>query len=77
MVACNIDHSGATLGMSQNSAYHIGVALFPAPAILLYLPCIYDIAYEIQCIAGVVFEKIVQGLGFAVLGAKVNVRDKD
>jgi hypothetical protein len=53
------------------------MALFPTPFVLLYLPSIYDVAYEIQCVTAVVFEKIVESLGFRVLGSKMNIADKN
>ncbi len=73
MITCYIDHTGTTFTVAQDSAYYVGVALFPTPFILLYLPGIYDISYEIECVAGIVFEKVVEFLGLAVFGAEVYV----
>jgi hypothetical protein len=53
------------------------VALFPSPAILLYSPSIYNITYQIQCIAGVVFKKVVELIGFAISCAQMHIADKD
>jgi hypothetical protein len=73
MIASNIDHTCATLGMTQDSTDHIGMALFPTPFVLLYLPSIDDVAYKIKCFAGVVFEKVVELFSLAVLGTKVHI----
>jgi hypothetical protein len=59
MIACYVNNSGATLGMTQHTAHHIGMTLLPAPLVLLYSPSVYDIAHKIQGITRVVFEKIV------------------
>jgi hypothetical protein len=64
---------GAVLGMTQDPAHHIGMALSPTPTVLLDLPGINDVAYEIEPIRGVVLEEIVQQIGLAVSGAKVHV----
>jgi hypothetical protein len=63
--------------MPHYSAYHIGVALFPTPFVLLNFPGIYNVAYKIQGFAGVVFEKVVECFGLAVTSAEVYIRDKD
>jgi hypothetical protein len=47
MIAGYEYHSSATLGMTQYSTHHIGMALLPTPAILLYLPSIKDVAHKI------------------------------
>jgi hypothetical protein len=73
VITGHIDHSCATLGMTQDPAYYIGVALFPAPTILLYLPGVDDVTHKIQGFAGVVFEKIVELFSLAILGAKVHI----
>jgi hypothetical protein len=73
MIAGHIDHTGATLGMTQDSTDHIGMALFPTPFVLCYFPPIYDVAYKIKCFAGVVFEKVVELFSLAVLGTKVHI----
>jgi hypothetical protein len=49
------------------------MALFPAPAILSYLPSINDVAHQVQGLAGVVLEKIVELISLAVSCAKVYV----
>ena len=49
------------------------MALFPTPAILLYLPSVNDVAYEIKCFASVVLEKVVELFSLAVFGAKMNI----
>jgi hypothetical protein len=69
MIAGHIDNSGATLGMPHYSADHIGMTLFPSPSVLLYFPCVNDVAYKIQGFAGVVFEKVVECFGLAVASA--------
>jgi hypothetical protein len=73
VVAGHIDYSGATLGMTQDSTDHIGMALFPTPFVLLYLPGVDDVTHKIKCFAGVVFEKVVELFSLAVLGTKVHV----
>jgi hypothetical protein len=45
--------------MPQYAANHIGMALFPAPFVLLYAPHIQYVPYQVQGFAGVVFEKVV------------------
>jgi hypothetical protein len=45
------------------------MALFPAKFILLYLPSVYDIAYEIQSFTSVMFEEIIKLIGFAIFSA--------
>ena len=73
MIASHIDHTGATLGMTQHSTYHIGMALFPTPLVLCHFPSIDDVTHKIECFAGVVFEKVVELLSLAVLGTKVHI----
>jgi hypothetical protein len=70
-------HTGATLGMAQDPAYHVGVALFPSPPVTLYLPSVDDVAHKIQCVAGIVFEEVVESPGLAVSGAEMHVRNED
>jgi TRAP-type mannitol/chloroaromatic compound transport system permease small subunit len=77
VIAGNEYHSSATLGMTQYSAYYIGVALFPAPFVLLYLPGVNDITHKIQCIAGVVLEKVIETICLTIFGTKMNITDKD
>ena len=64
---------GAALGMTQYATHHVGVALAPTPAVLLDLPGINNVTYQIQLIRAVVLEKIVEQIGLAVSGAKVHV----
>jgi hypothetical protein len=45
VIACYEYNSSAAFGMSQYSAYYVGVALFPTPFVLLYLPGINNIPY--------------------------------
>jgi hypothetical protein len=59
--------------MAQHTAHYIGMTLFPPPFVLFYFPCINNVAHKIQCIAGGVFEKIVEMIGLAIFGAKMNV----
>jgi hypothetical protein len=63
--------------MPHDTTDYIGMALFPAPLVLLYLPSVYDIAHHIQCVAGIVFEKIVELFSLAIFGSKVYIRDKN
>jgi hypothetical protein len=51
--------------------------LFPSPLVLLYLPCINDISHKVEGVAGMVLQKVIQFLGLAITGAKVNIRDKN
>jgi hypothetical protein len=69
MIAGYEHHTGAAFGMAQDPTHHVGMALLPTPAVLLYLPSIDDVAYQIQGITGVVLEEIVQGLGFTIFRA--------
>jgi hypothetical protein len=62
--------------MTQNPAYHVGVALAPAPLVLLYLPGVYDVTYQIQDIAGIVFEEVIEPVCLAISGAKMHVGDE-
>jgi hypothetical protein len=73
MIASHIDYSGTTLGMTQHSTDHIGMALFPTPSVLCYFPSIYDVTHKIKCFAGIVFEKVVELFSLAVLGTKVHI----
>jgi hypothetical protein len=73
MITCYENHSGAAFGMTQYAANHVGMALFPAPFILLYLPCVDDIAHEIKGVTGVMFEEIVEPIGLAVSSAQMHV----
>lgn len=50
---------GTALGMTQDPAYHVGVALTPAPSVLLDFPGIYDVSHQIELIRGVVLEEVV------------------
>jgi hypothetical protein len=68
VIACYEYYSSAALGMTQNSAYYIGMTLFPSPFVLLYLPGVDDIPNEIESVAGIVFEKVVELFRFAVFG---------
>ena len=77
MIAGYEHHPGTTLGMAQDASHHVGMALFPPPFVALDLPSVDDVTYQIQGIAGVVLEEIVEGFGFAVSGAEMNVRDED
>jgi hypothetical protein len=43
----------------------------------LYFPGINNISYKVKSIAGVVLQKIVELLGLAITGAKVNIGDKN
>jgi hypothetical protein len=49
------------------------MALFPSPLVALHLPTIDDVAYQIQGVAGVVFEKVVECFGFTVTCAKMYI----
>jgi hypothetical protein len=53
------------------------MALFPAPFVLLDLPNVQYVAYEIQRFAGVVFEKVVESVGLTVSSAKVYITNKN
>jgi hypothetical protein len=63
--------------MSQYTADNIGVALFPTPLVLLNLPRINDISYKIQCVAGVVFEKVVELVCLTISCSEMHIRNKD
>jgi hypothetical protein len=77
VIASHIDHTGATLGVTQDSTDHIGMALFPTPSVLCYFPPIYDVSHKIKCFATVVFEKVVELFSLAVLGTKMDITDRD
>jgi hypothetical protein len=53
------------------------MALFPSPFVLLYLPDVQDVAYEIQCFAGVVFEEVVKFVGLAVPRTEMEITNKN
>jgi hypothetical protein len=73
VVASNEYDFGALFGMSQYATHHVGVALSPAPAVLLDPPGVDDVTHQIQLIGGVVLEEIVEQICLAVSGAKVHV----
>ena len=73
MIACYEYHPGATFGMTQYAPDHVGMALAPAPFVLLYLPGIYHIPNQIQSVAGVMFEKIVETIGLTITGAQMYI----
>ena len=73
MIAGHINNSSATLGMTKNSAHHVGMALFPTPFVLLYAPGIYYVSHKIQGFAGVVLEKVVEFLCLTVSGTKMYI----
>jgi hypothetical protein len=77
VITCYEYHTGSALGMTQYSAHNIGVTLFPAPFVLLYFPGIDNIAHQIQCVTGVVFEKVVETIGLTIFGSKMDITDKD
>jgi hypothetical protein len=52
------------------------VALGPKPA-PAQLPTVYDVAHQIQHVAGVVLQKIEQGFGLESRRANVQVRNKN
>ena len=76
MIAGYEHHPGAAFGMAQHPADHVGMALFPTPFVALYLPSVDNVTHQIQGIAGVVLEEIVEGFGFAVSGAEMHVRNE-
>ena len=73
MVSCYEYHPGATFGMAQDATHHVGMALAPAPLVLLDLPGVYDVAYQIQSIARVMFKEIVESISLAVAGSQMHV----
>ena len=73
MIAHHEYDLGAALGMTQDPAHHVGVALSPAPAVLLYFPGVDDVSHEIEPISGVVLEEIVELISLAVSCAEVHV----
>jgi hypothetical protein len=75
VIAGYVYHPCATFGMTQDPAYHIGVALAPAQSILLGFPAIQDVTHEIQGVTGMMFEEIVEFFGLAVTGAEVYIAD--
>ena len=77
VIAYHIYHSRASPGMCEYPAYDIGMALPPAQFILLNFPAIYDIAHEIQGVAGMVFEEVIELFGLAVFDTEMHVRDED
>jgi hypothetical protein len=77
MIACYIDYPCATFGMTKNTADHIGMALLPAPLVLLYAPGIYYVPHKIQGLAGVVLEKVVEFFCLAISSTKMYIGYKD
>jgi hypothetical protein len=73
MIASNIDYSGTTLGMTQHSTDHIGMALFPTPSVALHLPTIDDVSHQIQGFTCIMFEEVAECLGLAVSGAEMYI----
>jgi hypothetical protein len=69
VIACYVDYSSATFGKTQYAANYVGMALFPAPFVLLNLPNVQDVAYEIQCFAGIVFEEVIELVGLTISSA--------
>jgi hypothetical protein len=53
------------------------MALFPTPFVLLYLPGIDDISYEIQRVTCVVFEEVVELVRLTVFGSEMYITNKD
>jgi hypothetical protein len=47
VITCNIHYSGVTHAVNEDATNNIGVRLLPLHTILLDLPCINDITYEI------------------------------
>jgi hypothetical protein len=45
VIAGHIDHSCAAFGMAQHTSNYVGMALFPPPFVLLYLPGVDDITH--------------------------------
>jgi hypothetical protein len=76
MITNHIHNPGAAFGMTKDPAYDIGMALSPAQFVLLNLPAIQDIAHEVQGIAGMMFEEIVELLGFAISNTKMHIRNE-
>jgi hypothetical protein len=66
MITCYENYTGTTLGVSQYSAYYVSVTLFPSPFILLYFPRIDDVTDEVESIARIVLEKIIELFRLAV-----------
>jgi hypothetical protein len=54
MIAQDVVHPGAPLGLGQYPAYHVAVALRPVD-LLGQLPGIHDVAHEIQSLAVILF----------------------
>ena len=73
MITCYIYHTGSTLGVSKNPSYNIGMALFPAPLVLLYLPGVDDITHQVQGVTGVMFEEVIEPICLTVSGAEMHV----
>jgi hypothetical protein len=73
MISGYEDYPGAAFGMSQDATDHVGMALAPAPFVLLYLPCIYHISHQIQGVARVMFEEIIEPIGLAITGAQMYI----
>jgi hypothetical protein len=68
VIACYEYNSSATLGMTKYTTNNIGVALFPSPFVLLYFPRIDDITNEVESIARVVLEKIIELFRLTIAG---------
>jgi hypothetical protein len=77
VIARHVHHARASPGVREYAPYHVGMALPPAQSVLLYFPAIYDITYEIQGIAGIVFEEVIELFGLAVFDTEMHVRDED
>jgi hypothetical protein len=69
MVAQNINDPGSSFGMTQHTPHHIGMTLSPAPLVLFYFPSINYVTHKIQSVTGIVFQKIIECFGLAILSA--------
>jgi len=56
MIADEIVHLGVTFGVSEDSANHIGMRLWPIPS-LVESPSIHNVSHQIEIVTGVQFEK--------------------
>ena len=71
-LALSGDNQTLLAGAPQQFLHHVVVRLWPEP-LAAQLPAVDDIPHQIQAIAGVVFEKVHQGLRLAAWRAQMQV----
>jgi len=76
VVARHVDHATTFAGASQQLLHHIVVALRPEPA-PAQLPAVHDIAHQVQDLARMVLEEILQGVGLKARCTDVQIGNEN